>query len=147
MFSTFFSNYTFINGNSPCFCPDVFKVICCRFVVCGKGLIENFNNVIFTWLLHICCTWERVNDRILSPIQNNLSDFAASYFCKHWWNWRGCTFYCVLFVPWQSFYGLKENQHWKVLFDWAIIFGARNGGYYHFMMQLKYLLVLLISTS
>ena len=38
MFPTQFNNNPFICRECSYFCPDVFKVICCRFVVCGKGL-------------------------------------------------------------------------------------------------------------
>ena len=31
-------NNTFIYRYFLCFCLDIFKVVCCRFVVCGKGL-------------------------------------------------------------------------------------------------------------
>ena len=33
----FVSNYTFIYRDIPCFCQDVLKVVCYRFVVSGKG--------------------------------------------------------------------------------------------------------------
>ena len=42
MFSTSFSNYTFIYGGIPCFCLTFFKVVCCRCVVFGKGLTVKF---------------------------------------------------------------------------------------------------------
>ena len=35
---TFFSNYTFNYRDFPYYWVDAFKVVCCRFVVCGKGL-------------------------------------------------------------------------------------------------------------
>ena len=35
-------NYTHIYKDPPYSCQDVFKVVCCRFVVCGKGLIWLF---------------------------------------------------------------------------------------------------------
>ena len=38
MFSTLFNNQTISYRNISHFCPDYFKVVCCRFVVCGKGL-------------------------------------------------------------------------------------------------------------
>ena len=38
VFNFFFSNYTFIYRDFPCCYLNVFKVICCRFVLCGKGL-------------------------------------------------------------------------------------------------------------
>ena len=38
MFSTFFSNYTFIYRGFSYISVKMFKVVCCRFVVCGKGL-------------------------------------------------------------------------------------------------------------
>ena len=38
MCSTFFSNNTYILSDFLGFCLDVFKVVCCRFVICGKGL-------------------------------------------------------------------------------------------------------------
>ena len=68
-------NSNIIEGDFPCFCLDVFKVICCRFIVYGKGLtlyVKNlaifpfatmfstvFNNYSFTYrffqfcLLHV----------------------------------------------------------------------------------------------
>ena len=48
VFNFFSSNYTFIFGDFPWFCLDVFKVVCCGFVVCGKGLIY-WINVNVTW--------------------------------------------------------------------------------------------------
>ena len=38
MFSTLFSNNTFTSIFFPHFCPDVFQVVCCSFVVSWKGL-------------------------------------------------------------------------------------------------------------
>ena len=40
MFTTFCINYTFIYRDFQFFCQLAFKVICCRFAVCGKGLIS-----------------------------------------------------------------------------------------------------------
>ena len=37
MFSTQLNNYNFIYRKFPYFCLDVFKVVCCRFSVNGKG--------------------------------------------------------------------------------------------------------------
>ena len=34
----FFSNHTFILKEFSCLHLEVFKFVCCRFVVCGKGL-------------------------------------------------------------------------------------------------------------
>ena len=37
----FFSNYTYTYRDCPYFWVDMFKVVCCRFAVCGKvGLIK-----------------------------------------------------------------------------------------------------------
>ena len=44
MFLTFFQYIviiTFIYRGFPCYCLGNFKVVCCRFVVCGKGLSGN----------------------------------------------------------------------------------------------------------
>ena len=38
MFSTFFGNNTYNYRDFLYFCIEVFKVVCCRFYVCGKGL-------------------------------------------------------------------------------------------------------------
>ena len=38
MFSILFINYSFIYKDIQNICKGVFKVVCCRFVVCGKGL-------------------------------------------------------------------------------------------------------------
>ena len=35
---TLFNNYTIICRDNQCFRPDLFKVICCRFVMCGKRI-------------------------------------------------------------------------------------------------------------
>ena len=37
VFSTPFGNYTFIFICFPFLCQDIFKVVCCRIVVCGIG--------------------------------------------------------------------------------------------------------------
>ena len=43
MFSTLFNNKAISYRDSSGFCHHVFKVVCCRFVVCGNGLnrVEN----------------------------------------------------------------------------------------------------------
>ena len=48
MFSKLINNYTFICKDFSYFCLDVFKVVCCRFILCGKGLIVTIRN------RHIC---------------------------------------------------------------------------------------------
>ena len=37
-FNFFFRNYTLIYRDFPYFWVDIFKVVCCRFVACGKGV-------------------------------------------------------------------------------------------------------------
>ena len=39
MFSTLFSNYTYIYRTFSCFCLVVFKVVCCTFAACVDGLL------------------------------------------------------------------------------------------------------------
>ena len=48
MFSTLFNNYTYIFRAFPCFCLVVFKVVCCTFVVCAKGLTFLMSNLSFS---------------------------------------------------------------------------------------------------
>ena len=47
VFSSLFNYYTIIYRDFSHFCLDVFKVIWCRFAVCGKGLISLHNKCIF----------------------------------------------------------------------------------------------------
>ena len=47
MFSTFFSNYAFIYRDFSCFYMIVFKVVCCRFIVCGKRPYHYWINALF----------------------------------------------------------------------------------------------------
>ena len=61
VFTFFFSNYTYNSRDFPYFWVDIFKVICCRFSVCGKGLIEVFYISHICHLRQIFCMWERVN--------------------------------------------------------------------------------------
>ena len=52
--STLYSNYTYIYRAFPCFCQEIFNVICCIFCVCGKGLTEVYSTLEIrrTKLLH-----------------------------------------------------------------------------------------------
>ena len=64
IFSTFCSNHTFIYRDFPVFCKHAFKVGCCRFVVCGKGL----NSPCFCFPLlfdkSVCYTEQLNNERL-----------------------------------------------------------------------------------
>ena len=65
MFSTFFSNYTFIYWYCPSFCLDIFRVVGCRFVVCRKGL----------------------KDGIFGILINCTRELFVSYISVNWSNW------------------------------------------------------------
>ena len=43
MFSTLFNNKTIFYGDFSGFCHHVFKVVCWKFVECGKGLKDSKN--------------------------------------------------------------------------------------------------------
>ena len=50
-FSTFFSKYTYNYRDFPYFLVAIFKVVCCRFAVCGKELNLTTNLV----YIHVFC--------------------------------------------------------------------------------------------
>ena len=51
MFSTSYSFVTFIERDIPYFCLAVFKVVCCRFAVCGRGLMSYINTCLLIILI------------------------------------------------------------------------------------------------
>ena len=61
--STFFSNYTFIERDILCFCQDVFKVVCCIFIVCGKGLNLSYIHESYSrWL------WKHLSKNMINSL-------------------------------------------------------------------------------
>ena len=55
--STLFITYTFFLRKFPHICPNVFKVVCCRIVTCGKGfrLIQCITDALVTLTFHMQC--------------------------------------------------------------------------------------------
>ena len=66
MFWTFFNNYTFISREFPSFSMIVFKVVCCRFVVCEEkvklGFFFLLRQYFVLWILFIQVYWIRIDN-------------------------------------------------------------------------------------
>ena len=102
-FSVILYTGTFINGDFQRFFLDDLKVVCCRFVKCGKGLIkilcsmicQIFHSSQFTifshlystgnWLPTLSCPWlSKMNFHLtLSHIQNICSRSLYKCLCKN----------------------------------------------------------------
>ena len=66
MFSTLFNNLVFLYSYFPLFCIDVFKVICCRFAVCGKELRNSFWG--FSQCFHLCIRYNWLSDSYIDVL-------------------------------------------------------------------------------
>ena len=75
------SNYTYNNRDFPYFWVYIVKVVCCRIVVCGKGLYTVF---ISSCLLQICCILERNNMYSKSKTEWLFTILVVCNFCGQW---------------------------------------------------------------
>ena len=64
MFSTLFSKYTYIYRAFLCVCLDTFKIVCSRFVICGKGLssalLQHFSINVSVWFYIVLVIFQHI---------------------------------------------------------------------------------------
>ena len=63
MFSAFFSNYTYKYRDFPYFWVDIFKVVCCKFAVCGARVNSLDTKTLITLLNHMLWLLKRIISR------------------------------------------------------------------------------------
>ena len=93
----FYSYYTYNHRDFPYFLVDFFKVFCCRFAVCGKGVITNYirNYVIISITMttyfpkYELLTDTMVTRRKTSELSSRpLVGRFLHCFILHWQSWR-----------------------------------------------------------
>ena len=123
MFSTSFSNMTFIYRDIPLFCPHVSKVVCCRFVVCGKGL-KWFHCVVFYAAFNKVSAMSRY---FLEKVTSTTGPTSYQY---NWSNYPNTSESVIMLTP-QSWEPRRERHNYFHLKAFSITWPSIKPGTSH----------------